>query len=649
MVFTREECRDLETALSREWLETNGIGGYASSTIPGANTRRYHGLLVAALDPPLGRRVLLSKVEETVMAAGRRWDIGVNLYPGVTHPQGHRWLAQFAVDPVPVWRYEMDDIVLTKRLFMVRGRNTTIIAYRLEEAPGEVTLALRPLLACRDFHHLSHGDREFECTTDPDTGCVEVECDQGGSTWIRHQARDVSPTGEWYRSFEYPRETYRGLDGHEDLFCPCELLIGLEPGEATSLVVSPEDPGELDVEAAWQERLAHEERVLTDFDDEEPTVRMLVRAADQFLVQRGPHTSVLAGYPWFSDWGRDAMIALPGLTLRAGRPEEAKRILQAFLAHTSQGMIPNRFPDGGEQPEYNTADATLWLFAALRKYVYATGDFDFVREQAYPILADIIDWHLRGTRYGIRVADDGLLEAGEPGTQLTWMDAKVGDWVVTPRQGKAVELNALWYGTLRVAEYLAGKLDLPGDRRRWREAAGRVAEAFEPTFWVEEAGYLCDVVRGDERDTRLRPNQIIALALPWDLLGEQRAGRALQRVTDELLTPYGLRTLAPSDPEYRGRYGGDVLARDGAYHQGTVWPWLLGPYFEAYFKLHGWNEETIGWAREFLQPLQDHLREAGLGSVSEIFDGDPPHAPRGCFAQAWSVAALLNIHRELLR
>jgi len=445
-------------------------------------------------------------------------------------------------------------------------------------------------------------------------------------------------------------ERYRGLDFQEDLLSPFEVHAELEPGQELALVYSTQDRSDLDARAAFEAEAARRAEVVAAFEDAPEVVQQLVRAADQFVVRRGTdHRTIVAGYHWFGDWGRDAMIALPGVCLATGKTDEARQIIETFLRHRQEGLIPNRFPDGSEPPSYNTADATLWLFQAVRRYLYATADWDYAAETLYPALVDILEWHLRGTRNAIGVTEDGLLTAGTAETQLTWMDAKVDDWVVTPRHGKAVELNALWYNALRVTEYIAKKLGNRQDARRWSEVAARAKAAFVPTFWSDVLGYLYDCVSENGPDRSLRPNQIFAVALPYELLSKQQSAAVLDVVTQHLLTPYGLRTLSRDDPRYEGMYGGDQRARDGAYHQGTVWPWLLGPYFNAYFAVHGRNRETKAWAREFLKPLGEHLAHAGLGSVSEIFDGDPPHHPRGCIAQAWSVGELLRVWTELLR
>jgi predicted glycogen debranching enzyme len=616
----------LESGSRREWLETNGIGGFASSTVIGLNTRRYHGLLVAATQPPVDRMVLLSKFEETLVVGERRFELSCNRYPGVIHPQGHVYLREFRSDPFPTFVYEIDGLELTKTVFMPHGENTTVIEYAL--AGGQAMLELRPLIAFRDYHSTTHQNSSIDGRLRIEPGRVACSPYQGCPTlYLAHTDGEVRPDGDWYRNFEYTVEQERGLDFQEDLFNPLLLTFRIADLAPATVVAStePRDAG-----CAPQLRAREAARrvaVLRDVPADDSFTRALVRAADQFIVKRGEESTVIAGYHWFSDWGRDTMIALPGLTLATGRYEEARRILLAFAASVDRGMLPNRFPDAGETPEYNTVDATLWFFEAARAYLAYTGDYGFVRTRLLDVLADIVAWHERGTRYGIRVDEDGLLLAGEPGVQLTWMDAKIGDWVVTPRHGKPVEIQALWYNALRVMA------DLSGDPK-YTAMARKARDHFAPLFWNQEAGCLYDVVNGDTRDGSIRPNQILAVSLFHSMLPDDLAARVVDTVERHLLTPYGLRSLAPSDPQYRGRYEGGPSSRDSAYHQGTVWPWLIGPFVTAYTRVHG---RPPDWQ----EPFRQYLEEQG-GQLPEVFDGDAPHRAGGCMAQAWSVAELLR-------
>ena len=640
-------CRDLDVALTKEWLETNGLGGFASSTIIGLNTRRYHGLLVAATTPPTGRVVMLSKLEETVILGGRRFDLSANRYPGAVHPQGFQYLTEFRLDPFPTFIYEAEGCEICKTVFMADGENTTVIEYELRRlapgAPADCALEVRPLIAFRDYHSSTHANGAMNGSVEAMPGLASLKPYDGLPTlYFGHNAAGIDTPGGWYHNFEYDIERERGLDFREDLFNPMTLKFHLAGGSTAVIIASTEPREARQAPRLRQAEIARRAAVVASAPSDQPLVRALTQAADQYIVQRGDLKTVIAGYHWFSDWGRDTMIALPGLTLTTGRPEIAKNILLAFAQHVDRGMLPNRFPDAGETPEYNTVDATLWFFEAIRALTGKTGDYKFVRTHLYDVLRDIIDWHVRGTRYGIQVDSDGLLSAGEPGVQLTWMDAKVGDWVVTPRHGKPVEIQALWHNALCIMRDLAAKFGDKDGRANYSAMAGAARDSFERLFWNEAAGCLYDVVSGDFRDGSIRPNQLFAVSLPHTMLSPERARQVVAVVERELLTPFGLRTLARNDPQYRPRYEGDPLSRDGAYHQGTVWPWLLGPFITAYLRVHGHAPEARLRAARWLEPFEEHLKDACLGQVSEIFDADPPHRPRGCMAQAWSVAELLR-------
>jgi predicted glycogen debranching enzyme len=687
-----EECGMTGT---KEWLETNGLGGYASSTVEGLNTRRYHGLLVAALAPPIGRAVLLAKCEETLFLDGQPYELGCNQYPGVVHPRGFQYLQEFRLDPFPTFLYRAGSTTLERRIVMLHGRNAVMLLYTAQGVPEGATLELAPLLAYRGYHSLTHenqflrgqadlGEGYVRFTPYPGMPSLYVCCEPGMGAAVSpsggviqagvaqpvtlpayvgqpgslsSQAGQPAPrgidyrqTGYWFRQFEYLREMERGQDFREDLFNPGILSFALREGETVAVIASTEP-----LQAGrWRELVSTEaarrRTVACTCTEGGEEATQLALAADQFLIRKGEQGhSVIAGYPWFTDWGRDTMIALPGLTLSTGRTDVARSILQTYAGSANQGMIPNRFPDRSEEPEFNTVDATLWMFVAAWRYLQATEDMEFARRTLLPFFAEVIAWHRKGTHYGIHVTEDGLLTAGEPGVQLTWMDAKVGDWVVTPRQGKPVEINALWYNALRIAAEVARRVGETGENaelaREWDGLADACRRSFRRRFWGAAHGYLADVVDGPdlEADFSLRPNQLLAISLPYPLLEGEEARRILDAVTGSLLTPYGLRTLDPHDPRYAGRYSGNQWQRDAAYHQGTVWPWLMGPYLDAFLRAKGHSEEAKATARELLRPLMEHLGEAGLGSLSEIFDGDSPHTPQGCYAQAWSVAEVLRI------
>jgi len=647
MIFNEQMLRDITATTSHEWLETNGLGGFSSSTIIGLNTRRYHGLLTAATKPPVGRMVLLSKLEETLIIDDRRYELSTNQYPGTIHPQGFRYQIGFRLDPFPVFTFEVDGLQLEESVFMVQGQNAVVVQYKLgnrplpEEWAGPIKLEVRPLIAFRDYHSTTHENDALDPNVTSKTGVTIVKpYDDLPALHFAHDTCEVDTKGFWYRNFQYSVEQERGLDFAEDLFSPFALTFDLGSNSQAQIIAATEQHSIRDTDTYRQAAVTRRIQISADSPNANELVRSLTDAADQFIVAREPCKTIIAGYHWFSDWGRDTMIALPGLTLATGQTEVAKSILSEFALHVDQGMLPNRFPDAGETPEYNTVDATLWFFEAVRALSQHTDDYEFVRTRLYSVLTDIIAWHVKGTRYNIHVDDDGLLSSGEPGVQLTWMDAKVDDWVVTPRHGKPVEIQALWYNALRVMEQLAGKFNDANAKRNYASMADRARESFNQTFWNEETGCLYDVVNGEERDPSIRPNQVFAVSLPNSMVSSQRASSILRVIKRELLTPRGLRTLSPSDSRYIGRYSGDPRSRDGAYHQGTVWPWLMGAYMTASVKTFGQAGREV--AAEWLKNFSEHLNEACLGQVSEIFDGDAPHIPRGCIAQAWSVAELLR-------
>jgi predicted glycogen debranching enzyme len=652
--FKRETCGDLEVALRREWLETNGLGGFASSTIIGLNTRRYHGLLVAATKPPVGRLVLLSKLEETLLIDGKSFDLSANHYPGVIHPQGFNYLNQFRLDPFPVFTYEVEGIEIEKSVFMIHGEDSTVIHYELRknnrsDVPKNLRLEIRPLIAFRDYHGLTYENSALNPAVQERSGLASVTPYHGlPSLHLAHNAVELRKTCDWYRNFEYDAERERGLDCSEDLFNPFALCFDLRLRRQASIIASTEQRDVTQAVEYRQAEITRRRKAIVASPIEDTFAQSLAVAADQYLVSRGEEKTVIAGYHWFSDWGRDTMIALPGLTLPTGKYDVARSILRTFAKHVDHGILPNRFPDAGETPEYNTVDAALWFIEAARAYLAYTDDLEFVRE-LYLTFTDIISWHVRGTRYGIKVDDTGLLASGEPGVQLTWMDAKVGDWVVTPRRGWPVEVQALWYNALCIMEELASRFGDDSARKRYRHMATVAQWSFNRLFWNEKLGCLYDVVNGGPPDASIRPNQIFAVSLAHSMLPRDRARSVVEKVEEHLLTPFGLRTLAPSDPLYRGHYTGGPKERDGAYHQGTVWPWLLGPFITAYIKVNGGSEEARRQAQALLSPLESHLGEAGLGQVSEIFEGDAPHRPCGCIAQAWSVAEILRGYIEEVR
>jgi predicted glycogen debranching enzyme len=649
--FGREVCGDLDPAEAREWLVTNGLGSYAMGTVAGLLTRRYHGLLIAALKPPLDRTLLVSKLDDTVLYGDRHYPLHTNRWTdGTLGPHGYRQIERFSLDgTIPTWRYACADALLEKRIWMQPGENTTYVYYQLLRASQPLTLTVKALVNYRDHHHSTQA-RDWRMTIVPiDHGICVAAYPEAVQVQILSDRAETTPTHDWYYGFHLAAEQRRGLDAQDDHLHAGTFQITLHSGESVTFAASTERKPKLDGETTLKLRQAYEQKLSgiwrssrpAEAKEPTPMLQQLVLAADQFIVNRTTTTepmgkTVIAGYPWFSDWGRDTMISLPGLMLSTGRPEIARSVLCTLARFVDQGMLPNRFPDAGVTPEYNTVDATLWFFEAVRAYYAATQDDDLVQE-LFPVLADIIDWHCRGTRFNIHLDPaDGLLYAGEVGVQLTWMDAKVGDWVVTPRLGKPIEVNALWYNALRTMAKLSRLVSKP--HQEYEAIADRALARFS-RFWHEGLGYCYDVLDGpDGDDAALRPNQILAVSLPESPLTAAQQKGVVDVCGRTLLTSHGLRSLSTEHPAYQGHYGGTPRQRDAAYHQGSVWGWLLGPYALAHLRVY--NQPAK--AREFLEPMANHLNAHGLGSLSEIFDGDAPFAPRGCPAQAWTVAEVLR-------
>jgi predicted glycogen debranching enzyme len=666
---------DLDLLLKSEWLVTNGLGGYAAGTLSGILTRRYHALLVAALPAPFGRVLMLTKLAEEVrLPGGRTVVISGQEHPG--HPLELDWvghLADFRLESgLPVWQYQVEGFRLEKRLIMPYRQNTVHITYRLLEGKGELRLRLRPAVHFR--HHEDPvseplkspyvvkivGDRLELSSSERPPDLHKEPISQPLRMVLKGNQGAFVMDGGGFEEICYRLELSRGYEHRGRIWSPGYYRTNLRPGESVTLVAATESWDivlALDPQEAQQAESERRRRLVLEADRkvQDGLAAQLILAADQFLI--APNTrladaararaagdevrTIIAGYHWFTDWGRDTMISLEGLTLTTGRHNEAGYILRTFAHYIKDGLIPNLFPEGGREGLYHTADATLWFFHALQRYVQSAKERSTLRI-LLPHLLDIIDHHRRGTRFGIRVdPGDGLLVQGEQGFQLTWMDAKVDDWVVTPRRGKAVEINALWYNALRLLEnWLVEEGQSPDSLGLIRRLADQAYESFNRRFWYEEGGYLYDVLDGEPgNDPALRPNQIFAISLDHPVLDRQRWQQVMDVVGQRLLTPVGLRSLASGHPEYRASYDGDLRARDAAYHQGTVWPWLIGPYIDAWLKLH---PQRLAEARQILLPLLEHLKDAGVGSISEIFDAEEPFHPRGCVAQAWSVAEALR-------
>ena len=657
--FGPELSGDLDAAESREWLVTNGIGGYASGTLAGGMSRRYHGLLVAALQPPVGRTQLVAWIDEIVRWDGGEFALATHHWAsGAIEPQGFRHIEGFRLEgTMPVWTYAVGDARLEKRVWMQQGANTTYVQYTMVQGNGPLEVELKTLVNYRDFNATTHAGG-WRMSVEPVAKGMRVVAFEGATPFYLMSAEAACERRhDWYRDCFFPVERKRGLDDREDHLFAALFGANLEVGKSFALVLTTEESAALDADAARMQHVAREaalwaaaDLATKDAGEVSPDwLPQLILAADQFIVKRNlpaesDGRSVIAGYHWFADWGRDTMIALPGLTLATGRFGVAKQILLAFARYIDGGMLPNNFPNSGSRPEYNTVDATLWYFDAVRQYFAATDDKSTVQE-LFPVLAGIVDAHVEGTRYQIHVdAADGLIYAGEPGVQLTWMDAKVGDWVVTPRTGKAVEINALWINAL---DTMAGFMRLLKKSSETYDALARKAKESFQKFWNPERGCCYDVIDapGLGNDALLRPNQIFAVALPVSLLTPAQQKSVVDVCAEHLLTPYGLRTLAPGEAGYQGHYGGGQRERDGAYHQGAVWGWLLGPFAIAHFRVYG---DRVAALRLF-DSIAAAIRSYGVGSLAEIYHGDTPFTPDGCIAQAWSVGEVLRAWTELAR
>ena len=642
----------LEPHIHQEWLLTNGLGGFASSTVVGCNTRRYHGLLVAATLPPVGRIMTVNRVAEIITLDGdteHPHEISVNQFRDRFHPLGDRYLRHFKLDDIAVWEYDVEGVRVTKELQFLWMRNAAILRYTVDpKGPRQVQFSVAPFVSLRDFHHLR---RAYGSGLVARPGARDVCVVEGTQqVCIRSDFGKFVSQPDWWYGHVYAIETERGMDDSEDLFTPGRFVAESQGPLGLTLWISLDPMHQPD----WKEELSRRreacEAAHSDADGRPSGVRLmenrksmamrkLERAANDFIVfRKAPNgsagTSVIAGYPWFADWGRDTMISLPGLFLTTGRFQQARQVLSVFAEYVSDGMIPNRFDDYTSQPHYNTVDASLWFIHAAFEYLNRSHDPATFDRLLRPACRAIIDGYTKGTRFRIKMdPNDGLISQGDPSTQLTWMDAKTDGVVFTPRQGKPVEINALWYHALMLMDE--------------REQAARVRESFQKAFWINPFRGLNDVVDGDRRDSACRPNQIFAVSLPNSPLTHDQQHAVVEVVRRELLTPVGLRTLSLANPGYKGRYAGNMFERDSAYHNGCAWPWLIGPFLDAFLRVNDRSSKSQEEARHMLQPLINRMDEACIGQIHEICEGDPPHRAVGCPAQAWSVAEVLRLAVEL--
>jgi predicted glycogen debranching enzyme len=635
-LYSIETYGELQPHIREEWLVANGLGGYAAGTVVGCNTRRYHGLLVAANNPPVGRIMLLNRLGELIRVTGqpdRVLEFSVNQFEQIFHPHGDKCLRRFDLETDLVrWEYEIEGIQVIKQLQMSWQNNAVGIRYSIDAGDQPVELSLLPFVRLLDFHALRHGQANLEQTQSPRSCCVK---DGNNQVTITADGGEFVTNPDWWFGHTYALETERGLDDKEDLFTPGRFVLTVVGKGSITLWAASEAEMQFD----WENELQRRRAAATPAPANTPVIHVLTHAADAFVSARkspdgSSGSTIIAGYPWFADWGRDTMISLPGLLLASGRFEQARQVLCVFAQYVSQGMIPNRFDDYTNEPSYNTVDASLWFIHAAFEYARRARDSKTLEEKLRPACIAIIQGYTQGTRYNIKVdPSDGLVSQGDADTQLTWMDAKCEGIAFTPRQGKAVEINALWYHALR----------LLGEEAR----AGQVRDSFRKQFWLSPFRGLADVVDGARRDVSLRPNQIFAVSLPNSPLTAEQQHAVVEVVRRELLTPMGLRTLARSDPNYHGVYSGPQRQRDEAYHNGTVWPWLLGGFLDAFLKVHNRSADSIEQARRWLLPLLNQMHHGCIGQIGEIYEGDEPHRPVGCFAQAWSVAEVLRLALEL--
>lgn len=666
----RNALSDFEKAVSLEWVVANGLGGYASSTVLGINTRKYHGLLVPSFNPPTDRRVVLSKIDEQLVVNGEPFLLGSNEFNQGVHPQGYRYLNGYSQSPFPTYTYCVNDVKVSKTILMPYQKNVTVIFYEAATPPQrKVTFRVSPLVNSRHFHAITDKSRlgwSFVQERFAQETAVEITSPQ--STLILSSSSGQYVQGEkWVEDLLFRVDKSLGTSCYDDCYVPGMFETDFDERTRFYIVaVASKNSKEAEnVYSSFRKELADFDSfcrkesdrlaaIFKRFQGQHTSItqtdwlKRLFLAADSFVVNRfsTKTKTVIAGYHWFEDWGRDSLISLPGLTLVPGRFNEAREILLTFMHYCSKGIVPNRFPDeAGEKPLYNTVDATLWYFNAVLQYLKYTGDFDFVREKLWTMLQSVIDHHIQGTINNIHLDSDGLMAHGP---QLTWMDAMVNSNPVTPREGKAVEIQALWYNALRVMELLADYFRQESLAERCRGMAGKAEDSFIEKFWNAKQSCLFDVVKGEVKDSSIRPNQILAVSLDFSMLDKAKQVSIVSTAHEKLWASYGVRTLSSDDPRYRGRYGGSWAERDYAYHNGTAWPWLIGPLVTAFVKVKNLEAEWRRFAFEnFLQRLfEEQTMLAGLGTLSEVFDGDPPHMPGGCIAQAWSVAEPLRAYVE---
>jgi len=648
--FSREQCLNLETSLRQEWIDTNGLGGYASSTILDCHTRKYHGLLVANLKQPAGRFVLLSKLEVSISAGESDFRLSTNKYPGVFYPTGHKYIESFSYETFPVTHYSIGDIHLSKSIMSVYGDDTVLVRLDLLDAQKPVIVRAAPLLSYRDFNSVSRQNMYLRVKTFPIGNSHKIDPYWAMPPLFFDWSDSVNfhPGPHWHSNVEYLKELSRGYDYQEDLFCPGVFEAELKPGKSLIFCASIHEASE-SLSRVWDREVARRNRQIAAFRNESEDIALLKTHSEKFLITNTRNSpGIIAGYHWFGEWGRDTMISLPGLTFHCKKIRTGFDILKSWADEEKQGLLPNVLGHHSSENAYNSIDTSLWFFWAIQEYVRLTKDWAGVKKHLGPAMGRIIQAWLKEKVAFVKLMKNGLIWAGTPETQLTWMDAKSRGTPVTPRHGMTVEINALWYNALcfHLEFCKAAKLKKPDGVTKCKLL---IEKNFAKTFWLSESSCLADVVNESGQDTSVRPNQIIAASLHYSPLSRAQLQGIVNIVKSQLVTPYGLRTLSPKDNTYQPQYHGNQDQRDAAYHQGTVWPWLVGHFAEACLKAAKNKEAEKGYLRNTFEPLwTSHLKESGLYGISEIFNGNPPHKAKGCITQAWSVAEVIRM-LEMLR
>ena len=643
LIFGRSDLKSFNTSISKEYLLTNGLGGYSSSTICGANIRKYHGLLIASLNPPVNRCLLLSKLNEKIKIDGEEYTLSTN-HNKDNIEKGYLNEQSFKYDYFPNFNYEISGIFVRKKITMVYGENTVVINYKIRNNSSSFDFFIEPLVNNRD-HHGTTKKGDFKCYQDLNKNGVILSFDINNvKLFLESDIGIYEKNEKWYEDMFYDNEWERGLDHIDSHFVPGNFKIHIEPYEIRefNIIASTSKKENLNGEDYFEAEKKRKDNLLKKLSYRDELSEALALSCDEFIVHRkstGTKT-VIAGYPWFTDWGRDTMISLSGLTLCTGRFEDAKEILLTFSKYIKNGLIPNMFPDDFNKPLYNTIDGTLWFFNAVYKYLEYTADYEFIRENIFHHLTSIIKCHIEGTDFGIKMDKDFLIKGGDSSTQLTWMDVKIDDFAVTPRQGKAVEINALWYNAVCIYTLLCKKYNMPYEK--YHNLSQNIKESFNKKFWNEKNEYLYDYIDGNHYDESIRPNAVIAISLPYTMLPEEKCKKVINKALKTLYTDYGLKSLSKEEEKYEGIYIGDRIKRDMAYHQGTVWAFLMGAMITSINKWTG--DKRL--CREIIDIFKLHLKDGCINNISEIFDGDEPFTPRGCFAQAWSSAEILRAYLE---